>query len=101
MSTKDAPAYKNAHSWWAENKLQFPTLSQLARRLLALPATSVPSERAFSKAGHIVCRRRARLAPSNVDKLVFLSHNYSQLITGKPLSFIVQTESDSDSEDEL
>jgi len=95
------PLNTNAYSWWAENKKQFPTLSQLARKLLALPATSVPSERAFSKAGHIVRRRRARLSPSNVDKLVFLSHNYRQLMPGEPLCFIVQTESDSDSEDEL
>ena len=65
-----------------------------ARNLLALAATSVPSERAFSKAGHIVCRRRARLTPSHVDELVFLSHNYRQLITVKPSGFIVQSESE-------
>ena len=48
------PLNTNAYSWYAENNKQFPTLSQLARRLLVLPATSVPNERAFSKADHIV-----------------------------------------------
>ena len=96
------PLKTNAYSWWAENRQQFPTLCQLARNLLALPATSVPSERAFSKAGHIVRRRCARLTPSHVDELVFLSHNYRHLITAKPSGFIVQSESESSSsEDEL
>ena len=88
------------YSWWAENRQQFPTLCQLARNLLALPATSVPSEHAFSKAGHIVHPRCARLTPSHVDELVFLSHNYRQLIMAKPSGFIVQSESESSSSSE-
>jgi len=42
---------------------------------LRIPATSVPSERAFSSAGHIVNTKRACLLPSSVNMLVFLAEN--------------------------
>lgn len=60
--------------WWAANEHRFPTLSSLARRYLAIQATSVPSECMFSDAGTIVDRKRA-LDPDNVDHLMFLHKN--------------------------
>ena len=47
----------------------------LARKYLSVSATSVPCERAFSTAGHIVNRKRGCLLPESVHKLVFLSEN--------------------------
>ena len=61
--------------WWNLYEKEFPTLSKIARTYLCIPATSVPSERAFSTAGHIVNSKRACLLPENVDMLVFLAHN--------------------------
>ena len=43
-----------------------------AKIFLAIPATSVPSERVFSTAGDIITADRARLKPQHVDKLLFL-----------------------------
>ena len=63
--------------WWKANSFRFPILSTLARKYLAIPATSVPSERAFSAAGHIVNKKRACLHPETVNMLVFLSNNIS------------------------
>ena len=65
----------NALEWWKENAERFPTLSRVARQLLCIPATSVPSERIFSTAGNIVTKKRASLKPDNVDMLVFLNKN--------------------------
>ena len=40
---------------------------------LSIPATSIPSERLFSKAGQLLSERRSRLKPKNVDKILFLN----------------------------
>jgi len=47
----------------------------MALKYACIPATSVPSERIFSKAGQIVSQRRNRLSPKNVDVLIFLNKN--------------------------
>ena len=40
-----------------------------------VPATFVPSDRAFSIAGQVVNAKRACLLPDNVNMLVFLAEN--------------------------
>ena len=70
--------YKNANTllqWWKSNCSRFPFLAKLVPKYLLVPATSIPSERAFSCAGHIVSDRRACLLPANVNMLVFLAEN--------------------------
>ncbi|XP_064477805.1 uncharacterized protein LOC135391470 isoform X2 [Ornithodoros turicata] len=62
--------------WWqTTGRFSYPHLAQLCYRYLAIPATSVPSERAFSAAGAVVCARRERLLPEHVEQLVFLHNN--------------------------
>ena len=62
-------------SWWKVNGSRFPHLERLAKRYLAIPATSTPSERVFSVAGIVVDKRRAALTPEMIDALVFLNKN--------------------------
>ncbi|CAG9792672.1 unnamed protein product [Diatraea saccharalis] len=49
--------------YWRNKSKTFPHLSQLARAILAIPATSTPSERVFSIAGLTVTAKRSRLNP--------------------------------------
>ena len=54
-----------------KNTQDFPILSQLARKYLAIPATSVVSEHLFSDAGSLISPLRNRLNPTLVTKMLF------------------------------
>ena len=61
--------------WWKNREVLYPILSKLAKKYLAIPASSVPSERIFSLAGNLVTKKRVNLLPENVDLLIFLNKN--------------------------
>jgi hypothetical protein len=61
--------------WWGINASRFPHVASVARIYLAIPATSVPSERIFSSTGLIISDRRNRLKPSHVEQLIFINKN--------------------------
>lgn len=53
--------------WGQRHATDFPALSQMVRNYFAIPATSVPSERVFSRAGELITKRRNRLSPENAN----------------------------------
>ena len=61
--------------WWKENSGRFKILSQIAKDILCIPVTSVPSERIFSKAGNIVSAKRSSLSSKLINSLIFLAEN--------------------------
>lgn len=61
--------------WWISHKASHPTVAKLAAKFLSAPATTVPCERLFSAAGHILDKKRASLSSSNLNKLLCL-HNW-------------------------
>ena len=60
--------------WWSTHEGAHSEMACLARKYLATPATSVPSERLFSLSGHVVQKKRASLLSENVNRLVCLSN---------------------------
>lgn len=58
--------------WWKIHSVQLPHLARIAKKLLCIPATSVPCERVFSDAGNIVTKRRAALSSEHVNVLTCL-----------------------------
>ena len=69
------PVSESPLIWWQNKRSKYPILSSLAQKYLSVLATSVPSEHAFSIAGHVVNRKRACLNPDSVNMLVFLADN--------------------------
>jgi hypothetical protein len=61
--------------WWEEKKNVYPTLYELSKRLLSIPATSAPSERLWSLASRIITIRRARLKSTLVSDMMFIKEN--------------------------
>ena len=85
---KEIIAYKNEKklkqsdnpiTFWSTKKCMYPNLYPLALQYLAIPATSADSERLFNKAGDLINARRTRLSQVNVDKIIFLNRNLSNL----------------------
>ena len=62
-------------AWWSDKQHEYPNLYYVAKKYLAIPATSVPSERIFSLAGFIVRKNRTNLLPDHVNQNIFLAKN--------------------------
>ena len=57
--------------WWArKGNIAYPALAPIVRELLAICATSAPSERVFSAGRAVVTYKRARLTAQSIETLV-------------------------------
>ena len=65
--------------WWSINMNRSRQLTTLARKFLASPPTSVPSERLFGTTGHIITDHCTRLLPENAETLIFLMFKCSNI----------------------
>ena len=68
-------SYVNPLPWWRENASRFPLLSELAHVYLAIPATSAPSERVWSRASRILTCKRSVMKPEVAQGMMFLMEN--------------------------
>jgi hypothetical protein len=69
-------AYQNSKMpcfiFWRQFSSVLPDLSEIAKLHLSAPATSVPSESAFSEAGYLKRKQRASLSADKLCKTMFL-----------------------------
>ena len=61
--------------WWSDRQKLYPRLYEMVLRRLCVPATSVPSERVFSKAGLVLNAKRTRLTTDKVETILFIQSN--------------------------
>ncbi|XP_074608805.1 E3 SUMO-protein ligase ZBED1-like isoform X2 [Acropora palmata] len=61
--------------WWKTNQSNYPLLSQLAKKYLCVPGSSVPVERLFTQKGELFSRKRNQLNSNDVDLFLFLNQN--------------------------
>lgn len=69
--------FNNPLDWWRLRQDKFPRVSKLARKLLAIPATSAPPERVFSSAGNIITDKRSRLMSDLATSLILVRQYYN------------------------
>jgi hypothetical protein len=79
-------------SWWKSNSMEYPTLSRIARDVLAVPTSNVASESAFSMGRRTISDFRSSLTPQNVEALICLQDwiRASGIITLKLSKFHIQ-----------
>ena len=66
---------ENVLGWWKSEEKHLPLLAKLARRILAIPASSGKSERVFSTGGNFVKEKRTRLNALKVQNLIIIKEN--------------------------
>lgn len=60
---------RNPLDFWKQHVSDYPVMSQTARRLLCIPASSAQSERDFSSIGHSITDVRSQLSPETVEAI--------------------------------
>lgn len=60
-------------SWWGEHGGSFPNIAQIARFILALPASSTAARQQRDFAGYVIQELRSQLKPSTVDDVFFVT----------------------------
>ncbi|KAL2759356.1 hypothetical protein ACRALDRAFT_1026449, partial [Sodiomyces alcalophilus JCM 7366] len=60
--------------FWKNNAFKYPILSILARRYLAIPATSASIERIVSVTSNIISKNRINLYPNTVKEIILLKN---------------------------
>ena len=74
-AVRDMPAWR----WWQTHCDGAPELQYVAMHILAQPTASSPCERSWSAFDFIHNKRRNRLKPARVEKLVFVFSNMQLL----------------------
>lgn len=74
--------------WWKTHEVSFPYLAKVARRILAIPATSASSERIFSEGKNVVTDIRNSLSEELVSDIIFLKNCYEEICSIEEFSGI-------------
>lgn len=69
----------DALSWWKLHAAQFPKVAILARRYLAIPASSAASERLFSRLKLTASASRQNMSPETACMLLFVESHLKEL----------------------
>jgi len=65
--------------YWRLKESNYPTLAALARKYLAVPASSVYSERLFSEYNNLYEKKISRIRPDCAEQVLFLHHNWDRV----------------------
>ena len=71
----DLKIKQNPLEWWRLKQQRYPVLCSLAKKYLAIEATSAAAERVFSQTNRITTNDRNRLTPGSVEKIMYVKCN--------------------------
>ncbi|KAK9536028.1 hypothetical protein VZT92_005849 [Zoarces viviparus] len=74
-SLSSIPSGQHPAAWWWMKRDSLPILFVLLDTYLCVQASSTPSERVFSCAGHAISQERCRILPEKANMLIFLQKN--------------------------
>nr|XP_023675014.1 zinc finger BED domain-containing protein 4-like isoform X1 [Paramormyrops kingsleyae] len=77
----EEPTEEDSLHYWKRKATDFPQLSQVAKKVFTVPATTTPVENIFKNLGKILRPERCRLLPKNLETLIYLKANYRLLWT--------------------
>lgn len=87
-SLKRAGKKTNILEWWKKHETILPNLARMARDFLCTSATSVPSERLFSRSSLVIRKHRNRLSDNSITLLMCLNSWNNCSLTSKIDSLI-------------
>lgn len=73
------PTEEYSLHYWKRKAIDFPQLSQVAKKVFTVPATTTPVENILKNLGKILRPERCRLLPKNLETLIYLKANYRLL----------------------
>lgn len=66
---------ENILIWWKDHRNTWPHIAKLARKWLAVPASSTSSERVFSDCGICLPAKRSNLSPEHLEMQIMIRRN--------------------------
>lgn len=75
----EEPTDEDPLQYWKRKSIDFPLLSQVAKKVFTIPATSTTVERIFSLVGKTLRPERCRPLPKNLETLIYLKANFNLL----------------------
>jgi len=100
LSTETLP--DNPLIFWKDHSTTFKLLSQCAKEVFSVPASSASSERVFSVGGNVCTTKRSSLSPNKISELMLLNiamkdverykaeHTIPKAYSGKKVNNLVQ-----------
>ncbi|XP_035244248.1 zinc finger BED domain-containing protein 4 [Anguilla anguilla] len=77
----EEPRDEDPLHYWKRKATDFPQLSQVAKKVFTVPATTTPVERIFNTVSKNLRPERCRPLPKNLETLIYLKANYRFLWT--------------------
>lgn len=83
VAQPNEPRTTDVLDWWKSHATQYPTLATLARRYLAIPASSAASERLFSRLKLVATAARQNMSADTLCMLLFVEQHVASLTPGQ------------------